>query len=179
MKIINGRNLLRTIAAALVALASASAQAETYTFTQGGFTDGTSISGYFNAHDDNGNGQIAGSEVQSFFAAVLGGLYNGITFESTNTGRYQSYLVYDLGSRFLGDGAGETLDAYSGLQLGYISGASGGSVYDGFGQYPSSTTAEFININEPALPVPEPETWAMLLAGLFLVPLLAKRKKAA
>ncbi|MEN9868811.1 MAG: hypothetical protein RL748_4401 [Pseudomonadota bacterium] len=170
------RNLLGSLlAGATLMLAASVANAGTYTFTQTGFSDGATVSGFFQGLDQNHDGHIVGSEIWNFSAVIHGGLYDGVVFETNR--RYGAFISYDVGSGWIGDGVGEKLDAFSGLQIGWISGASGGNVYDGFGSYPSSVSRNLIQVTEPTA-VPEPESWAMMLSGLGALALLARRKQA-
>ena len=154
------------------------AHAGTYTFTQGGYENGASIVGYFNAQDLNHDGKILSNEVSGFYAEAVGGYMHGIYFQNSRRG--QVWLSYDIGSHILGDGAGEGMDAYSPVYFNWIGNANGGAVYDtlGGGSYLIGRTNELIQVTDPVA-VPEPETWGMLLAGMALVSLMVRRKKSA
>jgi hypothetical protein len=176
MKKCIGRNITGAIAVvALMALAGAGAYAATYTFTQGGFDGGGSVAGYFKAQDLDNNGWITSNEVWEFSVSAIGGIYAGATIY--NAPRYPVGLAYDLSGHVLGDNANEFVDIFGPIQLGYTSGIHGGTLYDGFRHVPTSTTAELIYVNSPS-PVPEPTSWAMLVAGVALLSVFAKRKKS-
>lgn len=172
-----GRKLLQSTAAtALMALAASSANAGTFTFTQTGFNDGASITGFFKAQDLNHDGKITGNEVWDLIATVNGGLYSGFTFEISQ--RYRPWIIYNLGSGVLGNRPDDVLDVFAPQQIGWSSNGSGGMIYDGFNQYPSSHTSQYVQVSEPTA-VPEPESWAMLGAGLALLAAFARRNKRA
>lgn len=92
-------------------LGTAPVSAATYTFSQGGFSDGATISGSFTANDDDGNGQLdsfagevtaftlqfSGNSLVAAFSLGLGDLFA---------------LVADLdGSNLIGDGPAPSTEA--------------------------------------------------------------------
>jgi PEP-CTERM motif len=72
---------------------------------------------------------------------------------------------------------------------GLFAGATGGGLGFGthnivaqnnFTTFPSSgTSTQYLSLNVVTTPVPEPETYAMMLAGLGVLSLVARRKKSA
>lgn len=155
---------------------TALAQAATFTFTQSGFNDGGSVAGFFKANDNDHNGIISGLEVYEFSATVTGGFYDGLVFGEPWDlhGSLQYALVtYKLGTGILGDDSGEFLSVSRSGQLDYNSGSGGGDV-TGFVSEPIAHSNQLIYVNE--LPVPEPDTWAMLVGGLSLLGFAACRK---
>jgi hypothetical protein len=164
------------LALASLALSTAGAQAEIYHFNQTGFSTGSVVSGFFQGHDNNNNGILTGDEVSNYRFSVVGGTFSGVNFEYYY--RRPLALSYHLGSTTLGGVAGDFLSVYSGQALGFNANASGGRIFDGFGQVPSDFTSQLITIN-PVASVPEPESYALMLAGLAALGLVARRKKVA
>lgn len=167
------------LAAALAAMA-ATAQAGTYTFTQGGFSGGGRIDGSFAGADADGNGIIdfSANEVTAFFVGFSGDTAVG----SFSLGLDDlAGLVYDLhGGSFIGDGgaigSGEGIAAFT-SQFAYLTGVglvglkpstgNGGDVLAGDWQSPaaSSGTMALVAVS----PVPEPENAALWLGGLAML----------
>ena len=162
-----------------MALVAAPASARTFMFSQTGFSGGGSVSGTFDAVDVDGNGQI------SSFAGEVSGYSMSFSGDSMVGNFSHGFgdlfgLVYDLGSGQIGDGAGGDVEGVASNLFGstgfsYASGLGptggfGGSVVDS-ASGASSVTGELVNV------VPEPATWAMLLAGALLLPLMVKRKR--
>lgn len=165
------------LATALMALSASGAMAGTFTFTQSGFNDGATINGFFKAQDLNHDGVIAGAEIWDLQATVNGGFYSGFTF-SFNPDRFRPNISYSLGTGVLGNHPGDVLYVYAPQQIGWSVDGSGGVIYDGFGQYPSSHSAQLVEISEPTA-VPEPTSWAMLAMGLGALGLATRRKRAS
>lgn len=188
--------------ASVFALASGAALAETLTFdaftgsmnarTYGGFTwsnfsvinAATSNSGYH-------NGMISGTNVayNSFAnpatfsranpftlnnAYFIGAWNDGLSIHVVGTGTGSTTYVKD----FVVDStsASNIVFNWSGLTSVRIS-SSGGTPHAGY----SGAGAHFgmDNLTVNAAPVPEPETWALMLAGLAVVGAIARRRKAA
>ena len=161
------------VASALV-LAASVANAGTYNFTQAGFSNNASVVGFFKGADSNQDGKIAGSEITSFGATFVGGYYDGFSFSNYST---SLNLRYTLGSGMLGSNNGDMIDAYvRGIDIGYYTGSTGGRMY-GFDSEPVLLSNQFARVTEVTA-VPEPETYAMMLAGLGMLGFLARRRNA-
>jgi hypothetical protein len=168
------------IATALVA-SSLSAQADTYLFSQTGFNGGGILTGSFSGADLDLNGILDASygEVSSFSLSFSGG-----TFAPAFTLGYGDLagLTYQISSgNFLGDngvnGSGEGIAAWDALHS-YFSGIGplavmGGQIGDASFN-PLTTTTSLISVTA----VPEPQSFAMLLAGLGLMGFMARRRRA-
>ena len=172
----NSKNILSGLfAAALLTLASTSVQAATYSFTQGGYSDGATFTGTFQGIDYDHNGVLVTNEIWAFAGIINGGYWNGLTIENRNNGSVN--FQYNLDSSILGDNPGEGISVYyRGWDIDFYAG-NGGRV-TGFPSEPSPYTSQFVQVTQTS-PVPEPETWGMMLAGLGLLAFLGKRKKAA
>lgn len=162
------------LATAWMALTASGAMAGTFTFTQSGFNDGATISGFFKAQDLNHDGIIAGAEIWDLSATVNGGFYSGFTF-GFNPDRFRPNISYSLGTGMLGNHPGDVLYVYAPQQIGWSVNGSGGLIYDGFGQYPSSHSSQLVQISEPTA-IPEPESWVMLAAGLAFLTAIARQR---
>lgn len=159
------------------------ALAQDYLFSQAGFSGGGVLSGGFSGGDSDGNGVLdysfdsitafslnfSGDSLVPDFSLGLGDLAG---------------LVYNLGGGFIGDdgavGTGEGLAAFNGdlLSTGFLytsgigaAGVMGGTITD-FASGAGTTSGQLVSISA----VPEPRTWAMLLAGLGLTLLAARRR---
>jgi PEP-CTERM motif len=175
MKQIQTKKFKTITLAVSLALAASAANADTYRFTQTGFNDGASVIGYFLGSDGNSDGKISGSEVTAFTATFFGGYYDGFSFDGLRTYKNLSYTV---GSSFIGANSDDVLDIYArGISIGYFSNISGGQMY-GFSSEPVLTSSQQAQV-ALITAVPEPETYAMMLAGLGMLGFLARRKKAA
>jgi len=165
----------------VMALSSSSAFAASFRFTQGGYSDGGVITGAFDATDLNNNGAISSfdGEVTGFSLSFSGNAIVGSFNHSLSDLRG---LVYDLGSGFIGDGATGAVEGLASNWFGASgfdfasglgpTGVFGGRVID-IASGASSSTRELIAVTA----VPEPETYAMLLAGLGLLGGLARRRQ--
>ena len=145
-----------------------------YNFIQSGFDGGASISGSFTGNDNDGNLQLNAftGEISNFTASFSG---NGLVaaWNSTN-----GVLVFDLnGSDLLGDGQ---TGAIEGIAVNF----GGGSPFNwraGPGPFNLCGTEDPCGIIEgPASgAVPEPSSWAMLIAGFGLAGAVQRRRRAA
>lgn len=167
------KNLL---ASAALALAASAAQAEIYHFTQTGFNDGASVSGFFQGFDTDHDGHITSPELVDFGARISGGRLDQLSFNYF--WRWVPGIDYTIGSNTLAAEPGGIFSAWSGSGFSYRSNASGATITDEYGNYGSISTSQVINVN-PVASVPEPETWAMMLGGLGLLAFVARRKKQA
>jgi len=157
----------QTLLAAALALAGLSAQAATFNFSgllEDGPLAGQSFSGQF-SYDESLLGGVAYEllDLSSWSLSALGSNLSGAGmpvqaafWDGQFVGLNGSYAVgsYQLN---LGDG---TVD-FSGAYLAYKTPAG-----EGFGSYTVSA-------------VPEPESYALMLAGLGCVGLLARRRRSA
>lgn len=175
-------NLACAAAVGLMAVWSSSVSAEVFSFSQSGYSGGGSISGTFIATDLNHDGQISSftGEVTGFSLTFFG---DAIVGNFTHTFSNLSGLVYDIGSGFIGDGNTGAVEGMasnwhgtSGFDfasgLGPTSGWGGRAINIATGG--TSTSAQLISVTS----VPEPETYAMLLAGLGVMGAVARRRKA-
>ncbi len=159
---------------AALAFAASAANAETYRFTQSGFTDGASVVGFFRGSDNNQDGKISGSEVAGFSATFFGGYFDGFSFDNRPTYKNLSYTV---GSSMIGASGDDVLDIFArGTNIGYLASSTGGQIY-GFDSEPVARTSRYTEVALISA-VPEPETYAMLLGGLGLLAAVARRRKA-
>jgi hypothetical protein len=142
-----------------------------YSFTQGGFDNGATITGAFTGTDLDGDFQINSftGELSSFSASFSGNALVGPW--SSNL----AFLVFDLnGSNLLGDGIGGT--GFEGI-------STGGSVPNGFfwdvgpGPYNLCNGSQVCGLVGGG--VPEPSSWAMLIAGFGLIGATLRRRRAA
>jgi hypothetical protein len=168
--------LAAALATALMAFSGASANASTYSFTQGGYTDGATFSGTFKGSDFDHNGVLTQNEIWDFNGTIHGGYWNSLPIANRSNGSVS--FQYNLDNNILGDEAGETVHVYyRGWQIEFYSGnGTNRGFIRGFGSEPAPTTAEWIHVTEVS-PVPEPESWALLLAGVGLLGCMAKRRQ--
>lgn len=166
--------------AAVLAATGLSAQAATYSFSQSGFAGGGTISGSFTGIDLDTNGflDFSNSEISQFNLSFSGGTQApAFTMALSDL----AGLVYQLnGGNFIGDnGAQNTGEGIAALsaQMAYLTGigpvgAPGGQIWDGAGG-PLTSTSALLSVTA----VPEPESYAMLLAGLALMGAVAGRRR--
>ena len=177
----NVNKLLSSVFAIVTTLIlSTSANASLYNFSQIGYTGGV-INGSFNAIDTDLNGQISSfsGEVTGFSMTFSG---DSIVGSFTHTFSDLSSLVYDIGSGFIGDDTSPDTEGLASNWFGfsgfiYISGMGptggfGGRVID-IATGATSSSQELITVTE----VPEPETYALFMAGLGLMGFIARRRK--
>lgn len=165
--------------AAAVAVASLPAQAATYSFSQGGFDGGASVTGNFSGVDLNSNGFLDynSGEISSFNLSFSGGTIVPAFSLGLND---LAGLVYQLnGTNFMGDNGvfntGEGIVAL-GATYSYFSGigplgVTGGQIVDASFN-PLTSTTSLVSVTA----VPEPESFAMMLAGLGLIGLMVRRR---
>jgi hypothetical protein len=171
--------------ASVLAFSAVGAQAASYTFSQGGFTGGGSLTGSFSGVDSDANGLLDASPspgVSEITAFSLS--FSGDSQVANFTLGYSDLagLVWDLGQgAFIGNngavGTGEGIAAFS-TDVMYLTGigpngVAGGAVSD-FNTGGFTSTTQMVSVS--AVPVPEPETWAMLLVGLGLVAIVSRRR---
>lgn len=165
--------------AAVVAVSSLSVQAASYSFSQGGFDGGGSVSGSFSGADLDLNGflDFNSSEISSFSLSFSGGtLAPAFTMGLGDL----AGLVYQLnGGNLIGDNgavnSGEGIVAWN-AQHSYFSGIGplgviGGQIGDASFN-PLTSTPLAISVTA----VPEPESFAMMLAGLGVIGVVARRR---
>jgi hypothetical protein len=168
-----------------LAVGSLSTQAATYSFSQTGFTGGGLLSGSFSGADINLDGilDFSANEISAFSLSFTGG-----TSVSAFTLGYGDLfgLVFKINAgNFIGDdtttagseGIGAFNDQYtyvSGVgpmtELG-LGGGQGALIMDASSS-PLTSSTSVIEIS----PVPEPESYAMLLAGLGMMGFVARRR---
>jgi hypothetical protein len=145
------------------------ASAATYLFSGGGFTDGATFTGSFDASDLDMNGQISSfrGEVSAFAGFFSGNsLVGPVNFDFNDL----SGLVYDLDG-FIGDGLGGDIEGLeAGSDLGqFFVGPGPRSLCDGTnlcalvdGDLSNDQSVEGLSVTNA---IPEPATWALLLMG--------------
>lgn len=170
------RTQLSLAATTLAVAATTAAQAQSYTFSQTGYADGATLTGAFSGHDDDGDGVLIGIELSDFGFHFSGNR----AIESFSHGMdNRAGFVFDIASQTLQHMASTGPDDTRALE------------YDAFG-WPGfhipgrvtdnrtgliSITWERLEVS-PVGAVPEPQTAAMLLAGLLVVGRLARRRLA-
>ncbi|HRH80108.1 MAG TPA: PEP-CTERM sorting domain-containing protein [Thiobacillaceae bacterium] len=176
-------NISHRFAAAILTLAALAgpAQAGAYVFSQGGFTGGGSLTGNFTGTDLNLDGWLDASlgEVSRFALSFAGD--SRVGGFSMGFAELAGLLFNMNGGGFIGDegaiGTGEGIAALSAERL-YLTGigpagSAGGNITD-----ITSLSGATTETSQPVAvsAVPEPETWAVLLAGLGLVTLRLRRR---
>jgi hypothetical protein len=163
------RHALAVLGAGAMATLSLPASAATYLFSGGGFTDGATFTGSFDASDLDMNGQISSFQGEvSAFAGFFSGnsLVRPLNFDFDDL----FGLVYDLDG-FIGDGLGGDIEGLAvGSDLGqFFVGPGPGSLCDGTnlcalvdGDLSSDQSVEGLSVTNA---IPEPGTWALLLMG--------------
>jgi hypothetical protein len=172
--------LKSTFFAVALAVSSLSAQAATYSFSQSGFAGGGSVTGSFSGVDLDLNGILDASfgEISLFSLSFSGGSVAPFSLGYSDL----VGLTYQLNSgNFIGDNGqpntGEGIAA-SNAQWSYLAGVgplgvTGGQIGDAFFT-PLTTTSSLVSVAS----VPEPESFAMMLAGLGLIGFVARRRRA-
>jgi hypothetical protein len=154
------------------------ASALSFTFSQGGYSEGAVVTGTFSGVDLDLNGQLAGfggDEISAFSMSFSG---NSIV-SAFSLGIDDLFgLVYDLGTPFLGDG----------LTLGIEGiGATGSQFEYETGQGPLGTNGGFVGNLDPSVTdstellvsvVPEPSTLTLFALGLVGMAAVSRRRPA-
>ena len=155
-------------------LLSNPATAAVFTFTQGGYADGATVTGSFAGSDLNHDGEISlyDGEVSAFSAdfsgnTILGALHfgygdlNGLVYDGDGllgdgtTGELEGLVANGASAAFgIGTGAYATCDGVS--QCAYIS--------DGVN---ADFSSQGLAVTTSA--VPEPTTWTMLILGFAVI----------
>jgi hypothetical protein len=112
--------------------------------------------------DHSGDYNVAGQ----FYAGDIGSMSGAVVKNGQLSSPLQSFASTDDSSTF----AFNSLHLNAGQTLDFVVGNNGSFYY---GNTPVSVTIQDVSA------VPEPETYAMLMAGLGLVGLIARRKRAA
>jgi hypothetical protein len=142
---------------------------DTFDFTITGWDDGGVVTGSFTGIDGDADGQLSwfDGEVSGFVAVYTGGTL--VADQLWTTGSLFG-LVYDLDGEPLGDGV--TLDV-EGI------GAANAKAFFAIGPGPIG----LCDIGEPCgvieTVIPEPGTWAMMIAGFGLVGATLRRRRPA
>ena len=144
-----------------------------YSFIQSGFDDGAFVSGSFTGIDLNEDQRLNAfsGEVSNFTASFSG---NGLVGAwSSNNG----VLVFDLnGSNLLGDG---TIDINEGIAVNYFVPPGLPGWIAGPGPFYLCNNDQPCGLVSSPSAIPEPASWAMLIAGFGLAGAVQRRRRAA
>jgi hypothetical protein len=198
MMIRSNRIAAAVVLASALTLTAFGADAANYTFSQGFSGEGI-VTGSFTGVDLNSDDVLDASygEISNFFLSFSGqGINQGINFTLTQTQGDLVGLVWDMRKdAFIGNdtvvNAQGTVSTVEGIVASsssndfmYLTGigpntellgdrtSNGGTILN-TGAILTRTT-EMVSVS--AAPVPEPETWAMLLVGLGLVAIVSRRR---
>lgn len=173
-------NVIKTLICAALASLALPAVAARYNFSQDGYSDGGKISGWFEGVDKNSDGVLVSweNEVTDYHLSYSGGSSVAAFTHSFSDFNGLLYLINSpMGSRlgddgspwFGGEGIGSNMNGSFGRFL-YVAGAAAAGLSGGGGvmDWMTGATSTTNNLIEVAA-VPEPETYAMLLAGLGVV----------
>lgn len=179
--------MIRTVfVAGLAALVAAPTSATTFVFSEGGFAEGASISGYFVGDDVDGDGILSSfdGEVTDFSVSFSGNSHIGAF-----TLGYADLigLVYHLDGTigdgdFLGNDTEGMLAANANYAVDTGPGPSGylcdGSYYCSFlfdaGNDPVDASYDIVLVQAV---VPEPSSWMMLTAGFGIAGAAVRRNR--
>ena len=169
-------------------LMSAPTQAASWQFSQDGYAGDAHVSGFFDAVDLDHDGWILGYEVSNFSFSFSGNDAVGAFTSGFANGGGFSNLAYRLGSTtfdpFPYGGlvvVGEVGEGDSWRLLRYVSFSDDWDAGDQPGLFTDFMTGEALTRTDRAIEVsavPEPETWALMLGGLVLLPLLRRLRRA-
>lgn len=141
-----------------------------FSFSVGGWGGGGTVTGSFTGADLDANGQLSSfaGEVTGFGMTYSGGTIVG-TFGLAFTDLFG--LVYDLNGGPLGDGTSLAIEG-----IGAAGGGLGFSIGPGpVGVCGTPAICGFIE-GPAAAPIPEPQSWALMIAGLGLAGAALRRR---
>ena len=164
---------------AVAVLLAAPAQARSYTFTQGGFTGGGTISGSFEGVDLDGNGQLSSfaGEVTAFHVDFSG---NALVGPFSHGFADFWGLVYDIGSGFIGDGLGGDIEGIASnyqnaFGIEYITGPGFALPYLGSVTDLATGAMSITNALVAVVEIPEPASLPLVAAGHALAVFVRRR----
>jgi hypothetical protein len=175
------RSLLGALALAgsMAFAGSLSAAPIIYSFSQGGYVEGATITGTFTGDDLDKDGQLSSfdGEISAFSLSFSG---NSIAAAFSHGLADLSGLVYDIGSGFIGDGLGGAVEGMASNWFGiagfdYASGpgpvgGAGGRVLN-IATGGVTATREMIRVTV----VPEPGSLALFAAALAALAVMRRR----
>jgi hypothetical protein len=147
-----------------------------YAFSQDGYDGGALLSGTFAGRDLDGDGMLFGYEISQFSLSFSG---NAEVGSFSHTKRQLNGIEYLIGSSVIGDieigGLASNTSGYSGFSFGSFQWPD----YSIAGVVTNLDTGAFTQTDHliQVTPVPEPGTWALMLAGLGVCVVLGRRRR--
>jgi MYXO-CTERM domain-containing protein len=191
MKLRNTYPLISALAiGAAGLLMSMPSEAATWQFSQDGYAGDAQVSGFFAGEDGDHDGWILGYEVSNFSFTFSGNQDVGAFTSSFANGGGFSNLAYRLGSTTFdpfpygglvvvgefGEGDDWTVVRYASFSADWNAGDEPGVFMDFFSDAALTRSNQSLRVSAVAA-VPEPQTWALMAAGLALLPLLRRRRQ--